>query len=433
MTPEQAARRRPELALPLSTAVLGAAADSTVLVVDDQAANVALLERLLGAAGVGRVHGFTDPRQALAHCASALPDLVLLDLHMPDLDGFAFMEALQALVPDGGFLPVLVLTADVSAQVKERALASGAKDFLTKPFDRTEVLLRVVNLLETRVLHRGLEHHNAKLQAELDTRNAAEDEAAAEHERRQHRIEQALAPGALTMVFQPIADLVTGDVVGAEALARFECKPQRPPNEWFAEADDIGRGAELELTAIAAALDQLDRLPLDAFLAVNASPATAITPEFDALLAAHPADRVMLELTEHTPVDDYGMLLNALDGFRRRGGRIATDDTGAGYASFLHLLRLRPDIIKLDITLTRGIDADPARRALATALVSFAAEIGATIIAEGIELPGELAALQRIDIPWGQGYYLDRPGGLPLPARCSAALQQFRRWDPGPR
>jgi len=96
-------------------------------------------------------------------------------------------------------------------------------------------------------------------------------------------------------------------------------------------------------------------------------------------------------------------------------------------------LRLRPDIIKLDITLTRGIDADPARRALATALVSFATEISATIIAEGIELPGELEALQRIDIPWGQGYYLDRPGGLPLPDRCSAALQQFRRWDPGPR
>jgi len=240
------------------------------------------------------------------------------------------------------------------------------------------------------------------------------------------------APTAVKKEFT-YADLATGDVVGAEALARFAGEPYRPPDEWFAEADDIGRGAELELAAIAAALDQLHRLPPATFLAVNASPSTAITPELDALLARHPGDRVVLELTEHTPVDDYGMLLNGIDGFRRRGGRIATDDTGAGYASFLHLLRLRPDIIKLDITLTRGIDADPARRALATALVSFATEISATIIAEGIELPGELEALQRIDIPWGQGYYLDRPGGLPLPDRCSAALQQFRRWDPGPR
>lgn len=422
MTAEKRPRHSPTAAVRLSTAAAGAAADSTVVIVDDEPANVALLERLLDTAGVVRVHGFTDPRQALAYCAGSLPDLVLLDLHMPDLDGFAFMEALQDLVPEGGFLPVLVLTADVTTEVKERALATGAKDLLTKPFDRTEVLLRVSNLLETRALYGWLEQHNAELQAALDMRIAAEREAAAEHERRQHRIDQALAPGALTMVFQPIADLTTGDVVGAEALARFACEPHRPPNEWFTEADDIGRGAELELVAIAAALDQLHRLPPDAFLAVNVSPATAITPELDALLARHPGDRVVLELTEHSRVDDYATLLDALDRLRRRGVRIAVDDTGAGYAGFQHLLRLRPNILKLDITLTRGIDADPVRRSLGAALVTFATEIGATIIAEGIEITGELDALRRIVIPWGQGYHLARPGALPLPARCLAAL-----------
>jgi EAL domain-containing protein (putative c-di-GMP-specific phosphodiesterase class I)/DNA-binding NarL/FixJ family response regulator len=427
MTLEQLARHGPTVALPLSSAVLGAAADSTVLVVDDQPANVALLERLLGDAGVGRVHGFTDPRQGLAHCASTLPDLVLLDLHMPHMDGFAFMEALQALVPEGGFLPVLVLTADATTEVKERALACGAKDFLTKPFDRTEVLLRVANLLETHALHSGLAQHNAELQTELDARIAAEGQAAAEHERRQHRIEQALAPGAFTMMFQPMADLITGEVVGVEALARFACEPRRPPDQWFTEAYDVGRGAELELTAIAAALDQIHHLPLEAFLAFNASPATVITPEFEKLLVRHPADRVVLELTEHTPVDDYPTLLDALDRFRRWGGRIAIDDTGAGHASFQHLLWLHPDIIKLDITLTGGINADPARRALAAALVGFATEIGATIIAEGIEIPGDLAALQRIGIPWGQGYYLARPGPLPLPDRRLPILQQEPR------
>ncbi len=412
----------PTAAVPLSTAVAGVAAASTVVIVDDEPANVALLERLLATAGVVRVHGFTNPRQAQAHCASSLPDLVLLDLHMPDLDGFAVMEALQRLVPDGGFLPVLVLTADVTAETKERALAAGAKDFLTKPFDRTEVLLRVANLLETRALYRGLQQHNAELQANLDERTAVEREAAAEHERRQHRIDLALAPGSLTMVFQPVADLATGDVVGAEALARFACEPHRPPNEWFAEADDIGRGTELELVAIAAALDQLHQLPPATFLAVNASPATFITPELDALLAQHPAERVVLELTEHTRVDDYSTLLAALDRLRRRGVRIAVDDTGAGYASFQHLLRLRPHILKLDITLTRGIDADPVRRALAAALVTFATEIGATIIAEGIEITGELTTLQHLGIPWGQGYHLARPGALPLPALRLASL-----------
>jgi len=407
---------------PQPDAGAGVAADSTVVVVDDKQANVALLERLLDPDDVGRVHGFTDPRQALAHCAGSLPDLVLLDLHMPDLDGFAVLDALGELVPDDGFLPVLVLTADVTTAVRERALEAGATDFLTKPFDRTEVLLRVANLLKTKALHRRLQDHNAALQADLDARVAAEAIAAAEQSRKARRIEAALAPGALTMVFQPVADLATGDIVGAEALARFNCEPRRPPNEWFAEADEIGRGAELELLAIAAALDQLHQLPPGAFLAVNASPATAITPELDSLLAQQPADRIVLELTEHSPVDSYDTLRTALDHLRRRGVRIAVDDTGAGYAGFQHLLRLRAHILKLDTTLTRGIDADPVRRSLAAALVTFATETDATIIAEGIELTGELTTLQHIGIPWGQGYHLAHPGPLPLPAQRLATL-----------
>jgi EAL domain-containing protein (putative c-di-GMP-specific phosphodiesterase class I)/DNA-binding response OmpR family regulator len=399
----------------LSTAAVGVAAASTVVIVDDTPANVALLERLLDTIGVVRVHSFTDPRLALAHCADSLPDLVLLDLHMPEIDGFAFMDALQGLVTEGGFLPVLVLTADATAEVKERALATGAKDFLAKPFDRTEVLLRVSNLLETRALYSRLELHNAELRAALEVRITAEREAAAEHERRQRRIDQALAPGSLAMVFQPVAALATGNVVGAEALARFACEPARPPDEWFAEAYDIGRGAELELAAIAAALDQLHRLPPDTFLAVNASPATATSPELDALLARHPADRLVLELTEHTRVVDYDTLLAALARLRRRGVRIAVDDTGAGYTSFQHLLQLGPDILKLDTTITTGIHADPIRRSLAAALVTFATEIGATVIAEGIEIADELTTLRRLGIPWGQGYHLARPGELPLP------------------
>jgi EAL domain-containing protein (putative c-di-GMP-specific phosphodiesterase class I)/ActR/RegA family two-component response regulator len=414
MTIQPCSQRAPG-AFRLSGAGTGVATDATVVVIDDTPANVALLERLLQTAGVGRVHGFTDPRAGLAHCAGVLPDLVLLDLHMPELDGFAFMEALQGLVPDGGFLPVLVLTADVATEIKERALASGAKDFLIKPFDRTEVLLRVANLLETRALHARLEQHNAVLQADLDARIAIERDAVAEHDRRQTRIDEALSPGVLTMVFQPVVELAAGDVVGAEALARFASEPYRPPDQWFAEADEIGRGVELELAAIAAALDHLHQIPPGVFLAVNASPTTATTPELAALLAPHPADRVVLELTEHTRVDDYDTLLAALGRLRQQGVRIAVDDTGAGYAGLQHLLRLRPDILKLDTALTRGIDADPVRRALAAALVTFATEIGATIIAEGIEHAGELTTLQHIGIPWGQGYHLAHPGSLPLP------------------
>jgi EAL domain-containing protein (putative c-di-GMP-specific phosphodiesterase class I) len=332
---------------------------------------------------------------------------------MPHLDGFAVMDSLQAIVPAGGFLPVLVLTADVNVEVRERALLAGAKDFLTKPFDRTEVLLRVANLLETRALYRRLERHNESLQATLDDHLAEERRSAADQERRHARIDGALAPGGFGMVFQPVADLTTGSVVGVEALARFGCAPLRPPNVWFGEAEHLGRGTELELAAIRAALGRMGELRPDLFLAVNASPATAATDEFGLLLDRYPAHRVVLELTEHTRVDDYDGLLAALDQLRHRGVRIAVDDTGAGYAGLKHLLRINPHMLKLDTALTHGIDHDPVRRSLAAALVTFALETGATIIAEGIETPGELDTLQRLGIPWGQGYHLARPAEIP--------------------
>lgn len=384
-----------------------------VVIVDDTPANVTLLTRLLAGSGVDRVHGFTDPREALAHCARSLPDLVLLDLHMPHLDGFAVMESLRNMVPLDGYLPVLVLTADVNVEVKERALVAGAKDFLTKPFDRTEVLLRVANLLETRALYRRLERNNATLQASLDDHLAAARRSAADHERRHEHIDQALAPGGLAMVFQPVADLATGEMVGVEALARFNVEPRRPPDEWFDEAERVGRGAELELAAISAALSRFGELPPHAFLAVNASPTTAAMPELESLIARHPTDRIVLELTEHTKVDDYDGLLAALDRLRKLGTRIAVDDTGAGYAGLQHLLRIRPHVLKLDTALTHGIDSDPVRRSLAAALVTFASETDATIIAEGIETAEELATLQRLGIPWGQGFHLARPADLP--------------------
>jgi EAL domain-containing protein (putative c-di-GMP-specific phosphodiesterase class I) len=121
-------------------------------------------------------------------------------------------------------------------------------------------------------------------------------------------------------------------------------------------------------------------------------------------------------------VEDYDALVRALDGLRSQGVRVAVDDTGAGYAGLAHILRLRPDIIKLDIDLTRGIDADPVRRALAASLVAFGGDIGATITAEGIETGEELEALRTLGVTCGQGYYLARPGPLPLPAPPASPL-----------
>jgi EAL domain-containing protein (putative c-di-GMP-specific phosphodiesterase class I) len=145
-------------------------------------------------------------------------------------------------------------------------------------------------------------------------------------------------------------------------------------------------------------------------LAINVGPETIAVPELPAMLAAASADRVVLELTEQLEVDDYPQLGNALRNIRELGVRLAIDDTGAGVASLAHILKLAPDIIKLDRTLTGRIDRDPVRRALAGALVTFAAETGAAVIAEGIETTDELDTVRSLGILHGQGYLLGRPG-----------------------
>jgi EAL domain-containing protein (putative c-di-GMP-specific phosphodiesterase class I)/CheY-like chemotaxis protein len=387
-------------------------ADACVVIVDDVESNVRLLEKVLRSAGMTRVHGFTDSRTAVESCVELHPDLLLLDLHMPYMDGIEFLGQLRTLMPADVFLPVLVLTADTTSTARERALDAGAKDFLTKPFDRIEVLQRVRNLLELRALYVAMKRQNVELQQELDRTNEDRQRDALEREVARARVETVLAGGLLHMVFQPILDIAAGKLIGVEALARFDCEPRRTPDIWFAEAARVGLGAELEIAAIEVALAELDDLAPELLLSVNASPSTAASPGFADVLAPHSGSRIVLELTEHARIDDLAVLIAALDNLRSRSVRIAVDDTGAGYAGLQQIVGLRPEIIKLDIDITRGVDSDPVRRAMAAALVQFGNDTGAIIVAEGIETSTELDTLRELTVPWGQGYHLGRPGPL---------------------
>lgn len=261
-----------------------------------------------------------------------------------------------------------------------------------------------------------LAHRQALIYAEelgeLYRRNrvgAAELQAAREAE---ERIREALQGGVLGMVFQPIVNLDDGNLAGYESLARFNTTPPRPPNIWFEEARSVGMNLELELVAAFLALGHLQHIPRGAFLTVNLSPATMLSPMFREIFGGHDMERVILEVTEHAPVDDYDLLQNSLRWFRGAGGRLAVDDAGAGFASLRHILALDPDLIKLDISLTRDIHKDHARRALAGALIRFAVDIGAVIVAEGIEDDHEIDALRRLGVRYGQGYRLGRPAPL---------------------
>lgn len=156
------------------------ARDGRIFIVDDEEANVRVLTRLLSRAGFPEVRSTTDPREVLEIFREFRPDLLLLDLHMPHLDGFAVMEALQDELPEEEYFPILVLTGDTSKESKERALATGAKDFLGKPFDVTEAVLRIRNLLETRRLHRQLRTHNETLEERVRERTRELAEAQVE-------------------------------------------------------------------------------------------------------------------------------------------------------------------------------------------------------------------------------------------------------------
>ena len=234
------------------------------------------------------------------------------------------------------------------------------------------------------------------------------------------RIELALTGEGVSTVLQPIVDLHSGSVVGAEALTRFAFEPYRPPNVWFADAASIGLGVELELLAARLALAHLDQLASKIYLSINLSPAAVRAAAAEGLFDGFDGGRIAVELTEHEEIDDYEGFVQALASFRARGIKIVIDDAGSGFASLRHILRISPDIIKLDISLTRDIDVDPARRALASALTVFARSTGARIVAEGIETAGEMAALTGLGIRYGQGYYLGKPGPLPLPLVVSA-------------
>ena len=225
------------------------------------------------------------------------------------------------------------------------------------------------------------------------------------------RIRSVLDGKALDVEFQPVFDLADCRIVSLEALARFATEPIRPPSSWFAEAAEVGLGAELELAAIEVALERLEEFPPDVALAINVSPATALDPRFAELLH-EVAHRVVIEITEHAQVDDYESLDAALAPLRERGAKLAIDDVGAGFANLRHILRLTPDIVKLDLTLTQEIARDPAREALASSLVGFAEGVGASIAAEGISNGEELDLLRALGVDYGQGFYLARPSPL---------------------
>lgn len=299
----------------------------------------------------------------------------------------------------------------------DELILSGLADFVSVVVSAAIDLERVTSALMTEwTVDSSSDQSFGPLDSDLDASrhfvaNVLSPDAADQLAARD-RIERAIQSEALTLMFQPVIDLSDRHCFGYEALARFPEEPIRPPNEWFAEAHEVGLGEALELHAVELALAALARLPEDALLAINVGPRAIVSSRLAELITASNPRRLIFELTEHVEISDYPSLIGAVATLRDAGARLAIDDTGAGISSLAHILKLAPDVIKLDRTLTSGIDHDPVRRALATSLIRFSDDIGAHIVAEGIETNDELHVLQDLGICYGQGFLLGRPTAL---------------------
>ena len=386
-----------------------------LLVADDDArVRLALVDLLTAQEGVEVVAVAGDAAEAITMAEAEMPDVALLDVRMPGGGGVAAARGISATSPR---TRVLAFSAFGDRDSVAAMVEAGASGYLVKSSTPDQLIagIRQAASGQTALSPEVAGH----VVVELSSRLARERMRSSRLADSEAMVRAALSGDVLTMVYQPILDLATETVVGYESLARFQVTPPRSPDLWFADADLCGLGGELELKAVRAALTGSAGLD-DAYVAINLSPATLLSAQFmDELTRARGHD-VLVEVTEHAPIDDYAEIRRVLDKMRSLGVRLAVDDVGSGFASLRHIVELEPDVIKADISLVAGVEGSPKLRAVIAALVTLGREIGAKLVAEGIETPSQMAVLAGLGVDLGQGYLLGRPG--PLPPRLSQVL-----------
>jgi len=393
-----------------------AAEPVTVLAADDNPEYLEALAHLLaGDPALSLVGKASDVRQAVRLAALYLPDIALLDVQMDGGSGAA-REILE--VSPSTRCVALSFQTDRAKVID--MLRAGAKGYIVKTVSAPELLT---------TLHRsaaGLDSLSPEITGpilEALTIELPGDAATEERDRADRAsLERVLEGDGVSICFQPIFEVRTRRAVGMEALARFDGDPSRTPDVWFNEASRLGLAIELEMLAGRLATAQLPALPAGVDLFLNFSPETIVSGELARLFDDVPAERVVVEVTEHAPIGDYALLTRQIDALRRRGARVAVDDIGAGYASLQHILELNPDVLKLHVGLCRSIDSDGARQFLARGLASFAQSIWAKVVAEGIETAEELETVEQLGITCAQGYYLGRPAPLVPDNECDIAF-----------
>jgi EAL domain-containing protein (putative c-di-GMP-specific phosphodiesterase class I)/CheY-like chemotaxis protein len=381
-----------------------------ILIVDDNPELVSwlciALDRVNGIEVVGNAY---DPDEAARVAAKIKPNVAIVDVTMPSGGGIRATKLIKA---TSGATAVLIFSGAGDSNAVIEMLRQGAAGYVAK----TAPIADIITAIQGAV--RGLavfsEDIASSLRREL-FKSAQLDPAARIDETAS--VERCLEDRRFKVVFQPIVELESRRVRAYEALTRF---PEGSPDEWFARAWRVGRGPELELRVIELAFASLGRLPAGCYLSVNVSPHTLAHRGLRELLGSCDPRQIVLEITEHAEIDDVEAFQPALREVRAIGARIAVDDAGAGFANFVRLLQVVPDVIKLDRVLVANIDTDQIRVAIAQSLISLAGSIGAHVTGEGIETEGEAKRLAALDVRFGQGFLFGRPE--PLPSRAAKRM-----------
>jgi EAL domain-containing protein (putative c-di-GMP-specific phosphodiesterase class I) len=367
-----------------------------VVVVDDDPMVGQSLSSVLSVSGY-HVDTFTSPQQAIAHLAKEPADVVMSDVNMPGMTGLEMLAKLRDARAD---VPVVFLTGAPKIEDTMRAIELGAFRYLAKPIDSNQMN----NVVRDAVKWGRL------------TRATTQGPDALERDALEETFSRTLA--TIKMAYQPIVSASNRTMFGYEALMRSQEKALPSPPAVLDAAEKLGRihvlGRRLrEITALQAAAAQ----PFDHTFFVNLHSSDLADPTlYDASspLSAF-APSVILEITERASLEGIGEVERRIESLRRMGYRIAVDDLGAGYAGLSYFAKVSPDVVKIDMSLTRDVDKEPVRRRVVASSCTLARDLDMLIVAEGIETEGELTCVKDLGADLIQGYLIARPA--PYPSR----------------
>ena len=375
-----------------------------VLLVDDEPTITRGYARNLTASGY-TVEVAHDGAEAAARFRKTAFDVIISDISMPGMSGLELLRAVREYDLD---VPVIIMTGGPAVQSAVEAMEYGALRYLIKPIDPTqleEVVARAVRLHQmARVRREALEHYRAGGR-QLGDRASLEA-----------RFDRAMS--SIWIAYQPIVSWSSRTLFAYEALVRNEEPALRNPGDLFDAAERLNRLHELGQIIRQRVAETIRDIPSTGLVFVNVH--TADLQDESLFHPSSPlstyAERVVLEITERAALDQIKDLMARMAQLRKMGYRIAVDDLGAGYAGLTSFAQLEPEVVKVDMSLVRGVDSSPTKQKLLGSIISLCRDLQIQIIAEGIETEPERDTLIRLGGDLCQGYLFAHPGRpFPIP------------------